>query len=295
MRLIQEKNKFSVTDLIREDKYKYSKYTRNDNDGPRTYNVNDLKLPSVTTILQFTQSKNKQQGLDKWRERIGFDEAMEITQQAAKRGTEMHYILEQYINGKGYLNLGDMGEQTRMMAHEIINNLGLLKTVWGNEVNLSYKDRWAGSTDVVGLYDDKPTIIDFKQSNRPKKEEYVEDYYYQIAAYSLAHQDQYGPIDQGLICVCTKDGLYQEFKMDARKLDEYENKWFERLERYEKQKEERQAKLNEKFEKVKKFYSDPVAMAKAEKARQKEEASNLKKAKLIKEKRDNQWKMLRKT
>ncbi|HAT67568.1 MAG TPA: hypothetical protein DCS66_23720, partial [Flavobacteriaceae bacterium] len=140
----------------------------------------------------------------------------------------------------------------------------------------------------------KPTIIDYKQSNKPKREEWVEDYYYQIAAYSLAHEEQYGPIDQGLIAICTVDGKYQEFKMDAVKLDEYENKWLERLERYEKGRAEREEKQNWKFEAVKKFYSDPVAMAKAEKARQKEEASNLKKAKLIKEKRDNQWKILQK-
>ena len=234
MRLKQEENKFIITDLSREEKYKYSNYTRNDNDGPRTYNVGKLKIPSVTTIISATQSANKKAGLDRWREKVGYKTAQDITQQAALRGTEMHYVLEQYIAGKGYLNLSESGELARSMAHEIVKNLELFKTVWGNEVNLAYKDRWAGSTDCVGLYDEKPTIIDFKQSNKPKREEYVEDYYYQIAAYSLAHQEQYGPIDQGLICVCTKDGLYQEFKMDARKLDEYENKWLERVERFEK-------------------------------------------------------------
>ena len=234
MRLKQEKNKFIITDLSREEKYKYSKYTRNDKDGPRTYNVGELKVPSVTTILSATQSEEKKRKLDEWRAREGYQRAQQITQQAALRGTEMHYVLEQYIAGKGYLNLSEGGEQARMMAHEIVKNLELFTTVWGNEVSLAYRDRWAGSTDCVGLYDEKPTIIDFKQSNKPKREEWIEDYYYQIAAYSLAHQEQYGPIDQGLICICTKDGLYQEFKMDARKLDEYENKWFERVERYEK-------------------------------------------------------------
>ena len=211
---------------------------------------------------------------------------MEIVQQAAKRGTEMHKVLEKYANGEGYLNLSDEGGVARLMAHEIIHNLGPLKVIYGTEVCLTGKNRWAGSTDLVGEYDGKPTIIDYKQSNKLKREEWIEDYYYQIAAYSLAHEEHYGPIDQGLIAICTVGGQYQEFKMDAQKLDEYENKWLERLERYEKQKEESQAKQNEKFEKVKNFYSDPVAMAKAEKARQKEEASNLKKAKLIKEKRE---------
>jgi ATP-dependent exoDNAse (exonuclease V) beta subunit len=78
------------------------------------------------------------------------------------------------------------------MAHEIVNNLGSLKVVYGNEVSLAYEDKWAGSTDLVGLFDDKPTIIDFKQSNKLKKEEWIEDYYYQIAAYSLAHRKSFG-------------------------------------------------------------------------------------------------------
>ena len=179
--------------------------------------------------LSATQSPEKKAGLDRWRERVGYQEAARITSQAALRGTEMHYVLENYIDGRGYINLSEDGAKARLMAHEIVNNLDLLKEVWGNEVSLAYEDRWAGATDVVGLYDDKPTIIDFKQSNKPKREEFVEDYYYQIAAYSLAHKEQYGPITQGLICICTKDVLYQEFKMNEFKLKEYEDKWLERV------------------------------------------------------------------
>jgi hypothetical protein len=232
VRLIKQENKFIITDLKRENKYDYKQYTRQEEHGSRTYNVGEKKIPSVTTILSATQSEEKKASLDKWRERVGYQEAQRITQQAATRGTEMHYVLENYIDGRGYLNLSPEGAQARLMAHEIVQNLEKLKVVWGNEVSLAYDDRWAGATDVVGLYDDQPTIIDFKQSNRPKREEYVEDYYYQIAAYSLAHKKQYGPITQGLICICTKDKLYQEFKMNEVKLSEYEDKWLERVEKY---------------------------------------------------------------
>ena len=232
MRLIKQENKFIITDLKRENKYDYQKYTRQEEHGSRTYNVGEKKIPSVTTILSATQSEEKKASLDRWRERVGYQEAQRITQQAATRGTEMHYVLENYIDGKGYLNLSPEGAQARLMAHEIVQNLEKLKVVWGNEVSLAYEDLWAGATDVVGLYDDQPTIIDFKQSNKPKREEYVEDYYYQIAAYSLAHKKQYGPITQGLICICTKDKLYQEFKMNEVKLSEYEDKWLERVEKY---------------------------------------------------------------
>ena len=232
MRLIRENNSFIITDLKRESKYDYQKYTRDNDLGSRHYNVGDKKIPSVTTILSATQSEEKKASLDRWRERVGYQEAARITSQAALRGTEMHYVLENYIDGRGYLNLSPEGAQARLMAHEIVNNLDKLKIVYGNEVCLAYEDLWAGATDVVGIYDDKPTILDFKQSNKPKREEYVEDYYYQIAAYSLAHKKQYGPITQGLICICTKDVIYQEFKMDETKLKEYEDKWMKRVTKY---------------------------------------------------------------
>ena len=203
-------------------------------DGVRYYNVDGkeepLKLVSITSVI----SNYKKDFFNKWRERVGYQEAQAITQKAALRGTEMHYVLEQYINGVGYLNLSKEGAQARLMAHEIVNNLGPLKVVYGNEVSLAYEDRWAGSTDLVGLFDDKPTIIDFKQSNKLKKEEWIEDYYYQIAAYSLAHRKSFGPILQGVICICTKEVEYQQFKMDTQMLARYEDKWFERVEQYEK-------------------------------------------------------------
>jgi len=236
VRLIRENNSFIITDLKRESKYDYQKYTRDNDLGSRHYNVGDKKLPSVTNILSATQSEDKKAGLDAWRERVGYQEAARITSQAALRGTEMHYVLENYIDGRGYLNLSPEGAQPRLMAHEIVKNLDNLKIVYGNEVSLAYEDLWAGATDVVGVYDEQPTIIDFKQSNKIKREEYVEDYYYQIAAYSLAHKKQYGPITQGLICVCTKDYLYQEFKMNKEKLKEYETKWMERVKIFHEQK-----------------------------------------------------------
>lgn len=234
MKIIRDKTKFYITDLKRENKYDYKHYTRNDDHGSRTYNVENKKIPSVTTILSATQSKEKREALDKWRERIGYQEAQAITQKAALRGTEMHYVLEKYINGVGYLNLSQEGAQARLMAHEIIENLEPLKIVYGNEVNLVYENRWAGSTDLVGIHNNKPTIIDFKQSNKLKKEEWIEDYYYQIAAYSLAHRKNFGPILQGLICICTKDRQYQQFKMDIQMLSKYEDAWFGRMEKYEK-------------------------------------------------------------
>jgi len=233
MKIIREENKFTITDYKWDTKYSYSNYFRDDDHGPRTYKVGEKKVPSVTTILSATQSPEKKAGLDAWRERVGHQEAQRIMNQAATRGTEMHYVLENYINGVGYFNLSKEGAQARLMAHRVIEDgLGPLKTIYGSEVNLAYEDKWAGSTDLVGVFEDKPTIIDFKQSNKPKREEWIEDYYYQIAAYSLAHKKQHGEISQGYIAVCTKDLLFQGFKMDQAKLSEYEDKWFKKVDQY---------------------------------------------------------------
>ena len=232
MRIKRTDSSFTIDGFRINPKYRYGSYTRNDNDGPRTYNVKDRKVPSVTTILSATQSPEKKRTLENWRNRIGHEEAARITNQAATRGTEMHYVLEHYMNGQGYLNLGDDGVQPRMMAHTIVDNLEKLSEVYGTEVSLAYEDQWAGSTDLVCVYDGKPTIADFKQSNKPKREEWIEDYYYQIAAYSLAHKKQYGEITQGIILICTKDLLFQKFMMSEQLLAKYEEKWFARVEDY---------------------------------------------------------------
>jgi len=232
MQITKKNKEFEVSGFIINKKYSYKEYSRNDEESGRTYNVDEFKIPSVTTILNKTQSEEKRKSLDAWRERVGYQEAARITNQAARRGTEMHYVLEQYLQGIGYLNLSKEGALPRMMAHTIVDNLDHFSQVYGTEVSLSYKDQWAGSSDLIGVYDSKPTIIDFKQANKPKREEWVEDYYYQIAAYSLAHKLNFGPITQGLICVCTKDLVYQQFKMTEDKIKEYEDKWFARVEKF---------------------------------------------------------------
>jgi len=234
MRIQKNDARFKINAFEIVKRHDYTHYTKNDNEGPRTYNIGQAKVPSVTTILGATQSEDKKAGLDRWRQRVGYEEAARITKQASTRGTEMHYVLEQYCQGKGYLNLSEEGSLPRMMAHTIVDNLGKLSEVWGTEVNLHFDNQWAGQTDLVGVYDNKPTIIDFKQSNKPKREEWIEDYYYQIAAYSLAHKLNYENINQGLICVCTKDLVYQGFLLDEEKLREYEKKWFTRVYEYHK-------------------------------------------------------------
>ena len=96
MQIRKTNNSFTVSDFKIVFKNNHETYERNEEDSGRTYNVGKLKIPSVTTILSATQSKEKQESLQKWRERVGEKEAARITNQAATRGTEMHYVLEQF-------------------------------------------------------------------------------------------------------------------------------------------------------------------------------------------------------
>ena len=139
MQIKRSKNGFTICDFKIVDKYKYKPYTRN-NEKIRTYNVEGNKYPSVTTILSATQSEEKMKALCLWRQRVGQEQATRITIDAARRGTEMHLVLEKYCQGKPYFNVTPQGNQSRMMAHTIVENLDKLKEVWGSEVNLIYED-----------------------------------------------------------------------------------------------------------------------------------------------------------
>jgi hypothetical protein len=233
MRIIKNDNSFTVDDFAwNRNKYQYKKFSRQEENGQRTYNVDNKKIPSVTTILSATKSQEDIDSLRRWRDRIGNEAARKTTIDAARRGTEMHYVLEQYINGQGYFNLSEEGAKARLMAHKIIENMQVLEIIYGNEVSLHYEELYAGATDLIGIHGGKPTIIDFKQSNKLKQRNYVEDYYYQIAAYALAHEKNYGPIDKGLIAICTKDLVYQEFILDKDDLKRYKDKWIQRVEQF---------------------------------------------------------------
>lgn len=205
----------------------------------RHYAVGDSKLPSVTTILQATQPEEKRLALEAWKNRMGVDAADKVKNDAATRGTAMHTHLEKFLLGEGYLDLTTEGQASRTMADEIINK-GLknrLAEFWGLEVTLYYPDLYAGATDVVGIYDGGESIVDFKQSNKPKRREWIEDYKLQLAAYALAHNEVYGTnIQKGVNLICTKDNLYQEFIFDGEEFKQAKYDWLRRVDQYYAQK-----------------------------------------------------------
>tara|TARA_R100000687_G_scaffold50294_1_gene40044 strand:- start:1 stop:765 length:765 start_codon:yes stop_codon:yes gene_type:complete len=217
--------------LKKNNKYSYAPGTRSTDHGTRTYRVDGFSLPSVTTIL----SRTKDQGyLTKWKEKVGQREAQRIFNLSSKRGTAMHKFLEKHILGAGYEDLTPIGAEARPMAQKIIEaGLPPISEYYGSEVTLYYPGLYAGTTDLVCMHNNMDTIIDFKQSNRPKEEEWIEDYYLQIAAYAMAHDYVHrSNIQQGIIMVCTPDLYYQEFKFSGPTLRSWKHKFLKRLDQY---------------------------------------------------------------
>jgi hypothetical protein len=223
------------------NKYIYPKSMRSIVSGSRMYAVNQEKLPSVTSILQATQSEEKKASLASWKVRVGTAEANKIKNDASSRGTSMHSFLEKYLLGQLNLELLEFENKSKKMADEIIDKgiKNKLSEIWGVESTLHYPGKYAGTCDAVGVYEGQETIIDFKQSNKPKKEEWIEDYYLQLGAYTLAHNTVYNSrITQGIVLLCTVDNLFQEFRIQGEKLEVHQNKFLEKVKQYNAQRRE---------------------------------------------------------
>ena len=199
-------------------RFSYPPSTRSLVMGQRHYEIDNEKLPSVTTILSQTQSEEKRKSLANWQARMGQQNADRIRDISAMRGTAMHTYLEGYINNTPHLDLTAVGKEAGRMANIVIESgLGDLEEIWGSEVTLFYPGLYAGQTDVVGVYAGKPAIIDFKQTNKPKQREWIDDYFTQLAAYAMAHNCVYDTeIQSGIILMCSKDGFFQKFEVSDK-------------------------------------------------------------------------------
>ncbi len=201
----------------------------------RHYDIGEEKLPSVTTILQATQSPEKRAILAKWKQKVGETKAESIKNEAGNRGTIMHRIIEGYITGEGHADLSDMGQAAGTMAQTIYKEglKGSMDEVWGSEITLYYPGLYAGATDLVGIYEGREAIIDFKQSNKPKKREWIEDYFTQMAAYAMAHNHVYNTeIQSGVILMCTPGNYFQKFIVKDKEFQQYMWKWVSRVDQF---------------------------------------------------------------
>jgi hypothetical protein len=222
------------------DKFPYQEMQRETHEGSRHYVMPGNKLlPSVSTILSATKPLEAKKKLWEWRQRVGEKAAQEISTEAAGRGTRMHKYLENYIKtgDTGQPGSNPYSQQSHRMAECIISSgLSKCSEFWGTEISLYYPEVYAGTTDLVGVHDGKSCIMDHKQTNKPKKREYIDDYFLQLCAYATAHNQVYGTdIDRGVIFMCSADYQYQEFVIEGREFHDYTNRWFQRLEEYYRQ------------------------------------------------------------
>ena len=212
-------------------KYPYGELSRVTKNHKRHYETPDGRaVPSVTTVLSATKDMTH---LNAWKKRVGAQEAQRIATESANIGTVMHRSLEKHVKGEDRKPGSNLIQQkAHTMANVIIDNgLNDVSEVWGSEVSLHYPELYAGTTDLVGVYKGAPAIMDFKQSRRLKKKEWVEDYYLQLVAYSEAHNKLYDTqINSGRIFICPQNNEFQTFDIDN--YDHWVGQWYARLEQY---------------------------------------------------------------
>ncbi len=217
-------------------KFNYRNISRvTDKDGTRFYSCEGKKVPSVTTILDKTKSQKDKDLLNAWKEKVGHTEAFKISKASMLRGDRMHKYLEDALNGKQALDLGEAIDLEKQMSQVIVKNAlsKKLNEIWGCETPLFYPDSHAGTTDLCGIYDNRESIIDFKSSTKTKKKEWITDYFLQTSAYALAHNFQFNTnISQGVILICTPHLEFQEFIINDNEFLWYQNKFKQRVEQY---------------------------------------------------------------
>jgi len=228
-------------------KYNYIGLERQNSGNHRLYVTPAGKLPSVTTILDATKPEERKQALNEWRKKVGAERAQQITQEAANRGTRMHSYLEAYVKEGTLKERGSnpYSWASHAMADVVIREgLAAVDEFWGVEVPLYFPHIYAGTTDCVGVHDGSQAILDFKQTNKPKKREWIEDYFLQLAAYAEAHNELWGTkITKGVVLMCIKPELdsqnyivippeYQEFILEGAEFEKYRALWWKRVEQY---------------------------------------------------------------
>ena len=218
-------------------KYNYEKLSRDESSGKRLYATpQGHKVPSVTTVLDKTKPEESRIALANWRKAVGEKKAQEITTEAANRGTRMHKFLEDYVKGETMNEsvTNPFAQQSQKMAKIVIEKgMCNVSEVWGSEVPLYFPELYAGTTDCVGIHAGDESILDFKQTNKPKKLEYISDYFLQLTAYALAHNEVHKTnIRKGVILMCSKDFEYQEFILEPKDFDHWTEEWCKRVEQY---------------------------------------------------------------
>ena len=224
---------FTPPPFVERYQYKNCKQVNDPVTRKRVYLTPDGEsLPSVTTILSATKDMTH---LNEWKNRIGHAKAQQITTEAAGVGTAMHANLERFVVGEQRQPGGaPVHVQAHKMADVIIENgLSKVNEIWAMEQSLYFPGLFSGTTDLVGVHEGEPAVMDYKQTNKPKKAEWVEDYYLQLTAYIMAHNEVYGTdIRKGVIFMCSRNFEYQQFTLEPKDFNKWHDAWLNKVEEY---------------------------------------------------------------
>jgi hypothetical protein len=216
-------------------RFEYNKLDRTTNDDGTRFYIDPTSghpVPSVTTVLAGTADKS---AIKMWEEWVGEKKAKRVKDEALALGTLMHTHVENFVMGiprpKGN-NL--IRQQAERMADQIITK-GMPKVdeVWGQEVAMYYPGLYAGTTDLVGVFEGQEAIMDHKSAKKMRSRDMIEDYFCQMAAYGLAHNEVYGTnIRKGVIFMVDRSLKYQEFIIEGEEFDSYTEQFLARMKIY---------------------------------------------------------------
>ena len=218
--------------MLFNPKFQYQPLKRVESNGSRLYETPVGKVASVTTILDSTKDKTH---LMEWRKRVGDAEANRISKEAAGLGTLMHTHLENYVIGKPRpAGNNTVQVMATAMADTMIREAFVnVDEVWGIEAALYYPGLYAGTSDMIGVWQGKPAIIDHKTTNKPKKKEWIEDYFLQCCAYALAHNEVHGTdIRTCAINIIDREAKLQSFVIEGNEFDHYCVEWTKRVDQF---------------------------------------------------------------
>lgn len=229
--------------IIFEKRFNYPKLERIDSPNGRQYvTPSGQAVPSVTTILDKTKTEEKKQVLENWAKRVGGQVAADaIKDGAAALGSVIHNQLEKYMLGEELTWGNNLIQKLAKKMTETVISQGIpnIEKVFGLESALYVDGLYAGTADLIVQIDNKVMIADFKNSIKMKKEAYLDDYYNQLVAYAVAHNQMFGTnINSGRIMMVarpsetTGECEYKEFDLTPEKFKIYESSWLARVEQY---------------------------------------------------------------
>ena len=188
----------------------YPSLSREMIDGVRYYDTPDgQKLVSITSVISY-RNRDK---FTKWRKRVGEEEANKVTKKATSRGTDMHTLVEHYLNNEELPTVQPLSDllfkQAKPDLQKINNIHAIEQSLFSKELGI------AGTVDCIAEYDGELAVIDFKTSARPKPEEWIEGYYVQCAAYACMLYEMTGiMVKKFVIIMSCEDGeckVYEQY------------------------------------------------------------------------------------